>query len=174
MNPPIRETERMDRATWNRNIRIGAEALGAHRLRSALATLGVLFGVAAVVCMLAIGKGAERRVLAEYQRLGVHNLHIEARAPEGATSGSALSVDDGPALVAELAPYVGETAAERGSNRKIWALARSADAHVVGVTPAYARLLDVAPVAGRFVADLDVARSAAICVLSEPLATGLF
>jgi putative ABC transport system permease protein len=164
----------MDRATWSRNIRIGAEALGAHRLRSALATLGVLFGVAAVVCMMAIGKGAERRVLAEYQRLGIHNLHIEARAPDAAATRSLLSADDGRALVAELAPVVGDAAAERGADRKVWALARNADARVVGVTPEYARLLDVTLVGGRFVGDLDVARGAAICVLSEPLAAALF
>jgi len=105
----------MDRAVWRRNVPVGVEALRAHRLRSALTTLGVVFGVAAVVCMLAIGAGAERRVLAEYRAMGLHNLHVEARAAAGLPP-PMLSLEDATALAIELQPHVQAAGAVRGSD----------------------------------------------------------
>jgi putative ABC transport system permease protein len=155
-----------------RNAHIGAGALRAHRLRSALTTLGVVFGVAAVVCMLAIGKGAERRVLAELQRLGVRNLHVQARPPKDSAP-STLATHDAAALAGELRPFVDGVAAERGADRRVHYAGQSTPARFSGVTASYARYLDLEVQAGRFISDLDVATGAAVCVASEPLAMAL-
>jgi len=163
----------MDHAVWRRNVPVGVEALRAHRLRSALTTLGVVFGVAAVVCMLAIGAGAERRVLAEYHAMGLHNLHVEARAAAGMPP-PMLSLEDATALAVELQPHVQKAGAVRGSDHKVWANGTMAEARVTGVTPNAAALLGLELVAGRFVSDLDAEWGAAVCVLSEPLAAALF
>lgn len=164
----------MDRALWRRNVAVGVDALRAHRLRSALTTLGVVFGVAAVVCMLAIGAGAERRVLAEYRAMGLQNVHVEARAAAAGQGLWSLSVEDAAALATELRPHVQAAGAVRGSDHKIWAGPVVADARVTGVTPNLAALLGLEVLAGRFVSDLDAQWGAAVCVLSEPLAAALF
>ncbi len=164
----------VNRALLGRNIAIGAEALRAHPLRSALTTSGVVFGVGAVICMLAIGKGAETRALGEYRRLGIHNLHVEARPAVGRAAVSGLIAADAAALVIELAPHIEAATVARVADHKVWARAQSADATVTGVTPAYAAILATEMTAGRFVSDLDAATGAAVCVLSTPIALALF
>src|SRR5262245_163114 len=47
-----------------------------HRLRSILSTLGILFGVAAMIAMLAIGEGAKQESLEQIKELGVNSIII--------------------------------------------------------------------------------------------------
>ena len=54
--------------------------LGEHKLRSTLTTLGMMFGVGAVIAMLSIGEGAEHQALALIDRLGTRNVRIAAKA----------------------------------------------------------------------------------------------
>ena len=68
------------------DLRMGLENLRAHKLRSLLTMLGMIFGVAAVVAMLSIGAGAQQEVMAFIEQLGVRNLIVEAReAPDSQT-----------------------------------------------------------------------------------------
>src|SRR6202162_3574625 len=67
------------RQQWMPDLRMGLENLLAHRLRSLLTMLGMIFGVAAVVSMLSIGAGARQRVMALIEQMGVHNLIVEAK-----------------------------------------------------------------------------------------------
>src|SRR3954465_9995842 len=60
-------------------LRLGLENLRAHKLRSMLTMLGMIFGVAAVVAMLSIGAGAQQEVMSFIEQLGVRNLIVEAR-----------------------------------------------------------------------------------------------
>ena len=48
----------------------------ANKVRTFLTALGIIFGVAAVITMLAIGKGAEREILAQLELVGVNNILI--------------------------------------------------------------------------------------------------
>ncbi|HEX6863616.1 MAG TPA: ABC transporter permease, partial [Thermoanaerobaculia bacterium] len=52
-------------------LRSALDNLAAHKLRSALTMLGMIFGVGAVIAMLAIGAGAERQALGMIERLGL-------------------------------------------------------------------------------------------------------
>jgi len=158
-------TSRWDRV--GRNVALGLEAFRAHRLRTTLTTLGVVFGVSAVVCMLAIGKGAERKVLAELQRLGIRNLHVQERRAEAGASIGLVHAD--AAAVAALRPYVEGSAAERSEATVAWIGPRRAEVLAAGVTPNYARYLDLQLVQGRFIADLDQQHTSSVCVLSAEL-----
>ena len=60
-------------------LRTALSSLAAHSLRSGLTMLGMIFGVAAVIAMLAIGAGAEQEALAGIERLGVRNLLVRAK-----------------------------------------------------------------------------------------------
>ena len=74
------------------DLRLGVDNLLAHKLRSLLTMLGMIFGVAAVVSMLSIGAGAQQQVMAFIEQLGVRNLIVEAREAAGLSrrfSGSA-------------------------------------------------------------------------------------
>ena len=50
-------------------------------LRSFLTTLGVVFGIASVVTMLALGRGAEEEILREIDRLGISNVIVNSVKP---------------------------------------------------------------------------------------------
>lgn len=64
---------------WLPDLRLGFENLLIHKLRSLLTMLGMIFGVAAVVSMLSIGAGAQQKVMAFIEQLGVRNLIVEAK-----------------------------------------------------------------------------------------------
>ena len=57
---------------------LGVRSLLLHKLRSALTTLGILIGVAAVVAMLAIGEGASQAAQEQIKRLGSTNILIQS------------------------------------------------------------------------------------------------
>jgi putative ABC transport system permease protein len=168
-------TRGWEHGALGRNVGAGVRALRAHRLRTGLTALGVVFGVGAVICMLAIGKGAEQRVLHEIRRLGVRNLHVEERqAPvEKTGSSTGLVEEDARALVDAFAPAVRGAAAVRSGTARVRLGTASAEAQLAGVTSDYASFLDLKIVAGRFLGDLDLSSRAAVCVLSQPLAAAL-
>ena len=78
---------RLDRATLVRlrgqlvahflfGMRTALEAVRHNKLRAGLTSLGILFGVASVIAMLAIGNGAEQEILAQMKLLGSNNVVI--------------------------------------------------------------------------------------------------
>ncbi|TFG95471.1 MAG: hypothetical protein E4H11_04990, partial [Myxococcales bacterium] len=65
------------------NARVGLRSIQAHKLRSALTMLGVIFGVAAVVAMLAIAGGAQREAVEQIRLLGTNNIRVNQLALSG-------------------------------------------------------------------------------------------
>lgn len=59
------------------NAAIATEAVFANRIRSLLTALGIIFGVAAVISMLAIGAGAQQEILEQIKLVGVNNIVIK-------------------------------------------------------------------------------------------------
>ncbi|MBW8687941.1 ABC transporter permease [Chitinophaga rhizophila] len=64
------------------NLNIALDSLGANRLRSFLTALGIIFGVAAVIAMLAIGRGAQAEILDQMKLVGVNNIVIKPKAED--------------------------------------------------------------------------------------------
>ncbi|MDZ7607505.1 MAG: ABC transporter permease [Cyclobacteriaceae bacterium] len=58
------------------NFNIALEAVMANKLRSLLTGLGIIFGVAAVIAMMAIGSGAQEEILEQIKLVGVNNIVI--------------------------------------------------------------------------------------------------
>jgi len=61
------------------NYRIGYEALMTNKIRALLTSLGIIFGVAAVIAMLAIGAGAEQEILQQMKEIGSNNIIIKPK-----------------------------------------------------------------------------------------------
>ena len=59
------------------NLFIAINAVIANKLRSLLTALGIIFGVAAVIAMLAIGNGAQKEILDQIKLVGVNNIVIK-------------------------------------------------------------------------------------------------
>ncbi len=61
---------------YGHDIRIALESILSNKLKSVLTALGIIFGVAAVISMLAIGKGAQQEILDQIKMVGVNNILI--------------------------------------------------------------------------------------------------
>ena len=64
-----------------RSLTLGMKSLLLHTLRSGLTVLGIVFGVAAVIAMLAVGEGASRKAQREFQELGATNIILRSIKP---------------------------------------------------------------------------------------------
>jgi len=65
------------------NFILAIEAVFANKLRAILTALGIIFGVAAVIAMLAIGTGAKQSILAQMKLIGTNNIVIKAILTSG-------------------------------------------------------------------------------------------
>lgn len=63
------------------NLQVALNALISNRTRSLLTALGIIFGVAAVIAMLSIGRGAKQEILEQIKLVGVNNIVVTARVP---------------------------------------------------------------------------------------------
>ncbi len=59
------------------NLYIAIDAVTSNKVRSLLTALGIIFGVAAVIAMLAIGNGAQQEILEQIKLVGVNNLVVK-------------------------------------------------------------------------------------------------
>lgn len=73
------------------DIEIAVESIISNKLKSILTGLGIIFGVAAVIAMLAIGKGAKQEILEQMKMVGVNNVLINPIIPDKSSS----STEDG-------------------------------------------------------------------------------
>ncbi len=162
-------------------LRSALENLSAHKLRSALTMLGMIFGVGAVIAMLSIGAGAERQALAMIERLGLRNVLVRARTfkddelqeirrkSPGVSARDAAAIAEAVHGVRLVVPRI------RIEPFKVLAAAgRAQGAVVYGVSPEQAALSHLQVVEGRFLDPLDEARHAQVCVIGPAVRRELF
>ena len=158
-----------------RNVSVGAKSLLLHRLRSLLTMLGVVFGVAAVIAMLAVGEGAKRDALAELSKLGPRNVILHSqKAVEDAGSGTVRKRMDVYGLryedeerIRESFPDVLRTVPVKQVRKQAWLGARDLELLVVGTTPGWFDLVQRPVVAGRVLTEADMEGPADPVVLTE-------
>ena len=71
-----------DIARLETTLQIAFDAVIVNKMRTFLTALGIIFGVAAVISMLAIGNGAKKEVLDQMKLIGVNNIVIKAKKQE--------------------------------------------------------------------------------------------
>jgi putative ABC transport system permease protein len=163
------------------DLRMGLENLRAHKLRSLLTMLGMIFGVAAVVAMLSIGAGAQQEVMAFIEQLGVRNLIVEAReAPDSQALqkirklSPGLSFTDFRVIQANVEGIAAATARKRFTPSKLLPRPQADPPMVYGVSPAYVDIANLGIVSGRFFDDGETTAAAPVAVLGEAAAASLF
>ena len=70
------------------DIEIAVESIVSNKLKSMLTALGIIFGVAAVIAMLAIGKGAKQEIMEQMKMVGVNNILINPIVQDQSSSSS--------------------------------------------------------------------------------------
>ena len=153
---------------------MGLSSLLAHKLRSLLTMLGMIFGVGAVVAMLSITAGAQQETLRQIDLLGVNNIIVdalEATDREGLLAvreiSPGMTFRDYRALT-ESVPNV-EAMSPRKRFQPTSVLPRSDQdlPTVIGVLPNYTDIYSVTLLEGRFFNEEEDLRSAPVCVLGE-------
>ena len=161
-------------------ILTGIGELLAHKLRSLLTMLGVIFGIASVIAMVSIGAGAKREALEQIKLMGVNVIHMNRRSltgdlameaqresPQGLTYGDAGAIEAlySPARrVVPVCRVFGDV--RRGG--------QAAPAKVFGTTPDYGQVSRLDLAAGRFLDEHDVAERARVCVIGSEVRRAAF
>jgi putative ABC transport system permease protein len=159
-------------------IFLGAQTLRMHKLRSLLTILGVVFGVASVVVMLAVGEGARSEAIEAINQLGATNIIVRSVKPsdqfvEAGAIRYGLSLSD-MKRIKDTVPTIAVITPTRDHRRDLRHLDRHLEGRVVGVTPDYQTLHDLRLAAGRFIDEIDVARATLVTVLAAQTAETLF
>ena len=162
-------------------LRQGFDNLRAHKLRSVLTMLGMIFGVAAVIAMLSIGAGAQQQVIAFIEQLGVRNVIVEAReagdpqtlqkvreVSAGLTFREVRSIEASVAGIHAISPR------KRFIPAKLLPKPQGDVPAVFGVAPAYQQIGGLTLSRGRFFTEDEAGAGAAVAVLGQSAATGLF
>jgi putative ABC transport system permease protein len=159
----------------------GFDNLRAHKLRSVLTMLGMIFGVAAVIAMLSIGAGAQQQVIAFIEQLGVHNVIVEAREAGDSQTlqavrklSAGLSFRDFRMIQASLQGIVASTARKRFVPSKVSPKPRGDVPAVFGVSPSYQTIGSLRVSAGRFFSEEEDRGAAAVAVLGQAAAQAFF
>ncbi len=174
----------MSQYWWQRygaDILLAAQNLWSQKTRTVLTALGIIFGVGAVIGMLAIGAGARAESLQFIEELGVRNLLIDSHP---ATSDQELSQRrrSSPGLTEQDIRILGanvdaaEAISGRKSMRPTQVLPRPANdpPYLYGVAPTYAKIHDWRFSEGGPFSESDDAGSAAVCILGEGAKVSLF
>jgi putative ABC transport system permease protein len=166
-----------------RTMSLGLKSIWLNRLRSFLTALGVIFGVASVISMLAIGEGASYEAQEQIRRLGSQNIILESIKPPDSQGSSqetrsfvleyGLTARD-IQQIQHTVPGIDIVVPSRIMTENIWNLDRSVDADVLGALPAYPSVRQRALVSGRFFNDVELAEKLPVCVLNQSAAAALF
>ncbi|MCX6543885.1 MAG: ABC transporter permease [Acidobacteria bacterium] len=159
--------------------RIALTALGRNKARTALSILGIVIGVAAVICTVAIGEGAAARVKEATSAIGVNLIWVEAGSVnvQGARTGSAGTrslVNEDMVAIRALCPLVTYVSPQVDTGLQVIRGSLNWRTTVRGVTPEYMGIRNWKVVQGAMFTDLDVTTMANVCVLGRTVMERLF
>ncbi len=154
----------------------GLRSILLHRLRTLLSTLGILFGIVAVITMLSIGEGAKQETLQQIEQLGIRNIIIrqnalseEQRSKANQQGSQGLSSSDGAALYRGL-PGISDIAEVKNIKAALNAAIRDLSPEILAVTRGFGSIQGLDVSEGRFISDLDVSKKQHVCVLGSEMA----
>jgi putative ABC transport system permease protein len=149
-----------------------------HKLRSFLTILGIVIGVAAVIALMSIGRGATASILSDIESIGADLITVSPGfgAPSGGIRGGMaqnLTIDDADAI-AESINNVETVAPSYSSSLQVVVGEENTNATIVGTTPEYKQVNQIELASGTFFSSQDYQRSAKVAVIGSEIAETLF
>jgi putative ABC transport system permease protein len=155
-------------------LKMGLASLFAHKLRSLLTMLGMIFGVGAVVAMLSITAGAQKEMMSFIDQLGVNNIIVEAHEALDRNQlqsvraiSPGLTFRDFRAISENVGGLVAITPRKRFKPQKLLPKTNQDPPQLIGVLPNFVEINSLKLVAGRFFTEEENKSSAPVCVLGE-------
>jgi len=166
------------------NIFSALDAIRTNKLRSSLTMLGIMIGVASVVLMVAIGRGAQQSVTQRIQSMGTNLLIIQPGSPtqsdvrslfhrSGGGTNVSLTTSDADA-VAQFVRDLSGISPENRSSMQVIKGNQNMSTSVVGVTPDYTMVNNFPVEFGRFITEEDLFSSSKVVVLGQEIVSTLF
>lgn len=160
-------------------LHVSLRSLRANKMRSALTTLGIVIGVAAVVAMFAIGTGASRNVEAQLASMGTNLLVVRSGSTTsgglrmGYGAAPTLTFEDVDAIVKEC-PAVGKAAPTAAGTVQIVYGNSNWSTRAEGTTPPMLDIRNWTIGSGRSFNSSEVRSAAKVCLLGQTVADNLF
>ncbi len=169
------------------DIVIAIESILANQMRSILTALGIIFGVAAVITMLAIGKGAQQEILEQIKMVGVNNIIVTPIIESGNgengddTGGESQKKKFSPGLtledveaIAEVIPTVNTASPEITLNSYVIKEGKRASAKLLGVSTTYFEIFNLPLEEGSFFNDYQEENGIPVCVIGANIKNKFF
>jgi putative ABC transport system permease protein len=166
------------------DIEIAVESIVSNKLKSMLTALGIIFGVAAVIAMLAIGKGAKQEIMEQMKMVGVNNILINPVIPDKSSSTeegekqqkkfsrglNLLDVD----AIKETLPSVKRISPEISFNSTAMLNGVKYTAKLVGVSNDYFYLYNLPLVGGAFFNSFQEENGIQVCIIGANIRAKFF
>ena len=160
-------------------VRSAFRALAANTLRSILTMLGIIIGVAAVITMIAVGRGATDRVQEQMKGLGSNIMLVmpggvtQGGVRLGASTGQGLSEDDANAIARDV-PEVQVAAPSMRTGAQVIAGNTNWSTSIMGSTNDYLEAREWPLQSGRSFEAAEIQGSAKVAMIGQTVATQLF
>ncbi|MDB6070922.1 MAG: transporter related [Verrucomicrobiales bacterium] len=154
-------------------------ALLRNKLRTVLTALGIIIGVAAVIAMVAIGRGASAMIEAQFRSLGSNMLLVfsgqvfKGGVYRGFGGAGTLTVEDAEAIATEI-PGVVAVSPEIRSNERLIAEGKNYSSPVRGASPAFFQVRDWALSSGAIFGEEEVRSMATVALLGQTVVDRMF
>lgn len=166
------------------DIEIAVESIVSNKLKSMLTALGIIFGVAAVIAMLAIGKGAKQEIMEQMKMVGVNNILINPVIPDKSSTTSegekqqkkfsrGLNLLDVEAIKQTL-PSVKRISPEISFNSTAMLNGAKYTAKLVGVSNDYFYLYNLPLVGGAFFNSFQEENGIQVCIIGANIRAKFF
>jgi putative ABC transport system permease protein len=168
------------------DILIAIESILSNQLRSILTGLGIIFGVAAVITMLAIGRGAQQEILDQIKMVGVNNIMVtpivETASDEESESGEnkqkrkfspGLTLEDVEAI-REVLPTVRMISPEITLTSYVVKDGKRSSAKLLGVNNEYFEIFNLPLYDGTFFNDYHEENGIPVCVIGDNIKNKFF
>lgn len=168
------------------NFRIAFDAMKANKVRSLLTSLGIIFGVASVIAMLAIGEGTQKEILEQMKLVGVNNIVISPllkqdkdeggdnkSAKEKAKFSKGLTIEDARAIT-EVVPTAVLVGMEVTYEAPLVGPGKTKRANLVGVNPDFFKLQNLRLKEGSLFGEEHALQTRPVCVIGAGVKTSFF
>ncbi|HVF24262.1 MAG TPA: ABC transporter permease [Anaerolineales bacterium] len=152
------------------------ESINGNKLRSGLTVLGIVIGVAAVIAMLAVGRGAEASITGSISGIGTNLLFVfRGGADESVRNTRPITLTDADAIADPFsAPSVEAVAPILQANRELSYGGERTTVEVNGVTPSYFPVRNYELTEGEFITEEHLLGRASVVLLGPEAADTLF
>jgi len=156
------------------------EALKINKVRTALAGLGIVIGIGAVIALVSLGQATQQSVQNSIQGLGANLLTISPGSQRtgavqgGSGSSQTLTLDDANAISAAHFPSISKVSPEVSRRSQITAGRNNTNTSITGATASYLEVHNVTMSSGTFITDQDITGTRNVAVVGPQVVTDLF